>query len=403
MRASKSLTRIVALTTDTAFERAAAATLSKQAGFDLTFVLDPARKHDDSLLAYADVVLIDVSTDLQDTAYALALVASRTERKPPVVAVTDAFDAGMARRFLQLRISDFLVKPVAAEELLRACSQAASSAPEPSSADAEIFAFLPASGGVGVTTLAIETALLLTRSGRRGTGATCLVDLDFQHGACADHLDIEPRLDLNEIEPQPERLDAQLLEVMLSQHPSGLSVICAPNRPAEMRSFDPDVVTRLLDLASVRFDHVVLDMPRTWFAWTDTILLGSDKAFVVAEATVPGLRHANALVGAIRQRLGDGAQPRVIVNRFEQRMFSGGIKRVDIEQALGGAFAGAVPNDYRLVREAIDRGVPLSEVKAGNEISTELKKIVMPPPQGKERRSPLALASARLTGLFQPG
>jgi hypothetical protein len=35
-----------------------------------------------------------------------------------------------------------------------------------------------------------------------------------------------------------------LLEVMLSHHPSGLAVIAAPNRPAEMRSFDPDVVTR---------------------------------------------------------------------------------------------------------------------------------------------------------------
>jgi pilus assembly protein CpaE len=402
MRTTRHRTRIVALTDDPAFEQAAAAALGKPAGFDLTFVLDPTRKYDDSVLAQADVVLIDVSPGLQDTAYKLAVAAGRTERKPPVVAVTDRFDAGMARRFLQLRISDFLLKPVAADELVRACTLAARSAPEPASADAEIIAFLPASGGVGVTTLAIETALLLNRSGRRGNGSTCLVDLDFQHGTCADHLDIEPRLDLNEIEPQPERLDGQLLEVMLSQHPSGLSVICAPNRPAEMRSFDPDVVTRLLDLASVRFDHVVLDLPRTWFAWTDTILLGSDKAFVVAEATVPGLRHANALVAAIRQRLGDGAQPRVIVNRFEQRMFSGGIKRADIEQALGEAFAGSVPNNYRLVREAIDRGVPLSEVKAGNEISTELKKIVIPPPQSKERRSPLALAGARL-GLFQAG
>ena len=41
---------------------------------------------------------------------------------------------------------------------------------------------------------------------------------------------------------------------MLSHHPSGLAVIAAPNRPAEMRSFDPDVVTRLLDLVSSHFD-----------------------------------------------------------------------------------------------------------------------------------------------------
>src|SRR5690606_22329507 len=154
--------------------------------------------------------------------------------------------------------------------------------------EAEIFTFLPAAGGVGVTTLAIQTAMTLLNSGPRGSVKTCLVDLDFQHGACSDYLDLEPRLDLSEIEPRPERLDRQLLEVMLSQHASGLSVIAAPNRPAEMRSFDPNVVTRLLDLVASHFDYVVIDMPRTWFSWTDNVLTGSNRLFIVSEMTVPG-------------------------------------------------------------------------------------------------------------------
>ena len=111
---------------------------------------------------------------------------------------------------------------------------------------------------------------------------------------------------------------------MLSHHASGLAVIAAPNRPAEMRSFDPDVVTRLLDLVSSHFDYVVIDMPRTWFSWTDSVLLGSNRLFIVSEMTVPGLRHAKQLVAAIRERLGDGPQPQVIVNRFEQRLFAPG-------------------------------------------------------------------------------
>ena len=105
-----------------------------------------------------------------------------------------------------------------------------------------------------MTTLAVQTAMILLNSGGpRVKPSTCLVDLDFQHGACADYLDLEPRLNLAEIEPRPDRLDRQLLEVMLSYHASGLAVVAAPNRPAEMRSFDPDVVTRLLDLVSTQF------------------------------------------------------------------------------------------------------------------------------------------------------
>ena len=64
----------------------------------------------------------------------------------------------------------------------------------------------------------------------------------FLLASCTDYLDLEARLDLSEIEPRPERLDRQLLEVMLSHHSSGLAVVAAPHRPAEMRSFDPQVV-----------------------------------------------------------------------------------------------------------------------------------------------------------------
>jgi pilus assembly protein CpaE len=225
----------------------------------------------------------------------------------------------------------------------------------------------------------VQTAMLLLNNGPRGKTATCLVDLDFQHGACADYLDIEPRLNLGEIEPRPERLDRQLLEIMLSYHASGLAVVAAPNRPAEMRSFDPLVVTRLLDLVSSHFDYVVFDMPRTWFSWTDNVLLGSNRVFIVSETTVPSLRQARQLVEAIRERLGEQPNPQVIVNRFEQKLFSPGLRRADIERAIGGSLAAFIPNNYGLVREAIDRGVPLNEVKPGNAITAQLKKFIVAP------------------------
>ena len=50
-------------------------------------------------------------------------------------------------------------------------------------------------------------------------------------------------------------------------------------------------------------------------------------------------------------------------------MFSSGLRRADIEQALGDVVRRRIPNNYALVREAIDRGVPLDEVKPGNKIT----------------------------------
>src|ERR1700684_3065506 len=343
--------RVVVLTADPAFEDSVRSTFSASPQIALDVIAGTLAGGADGIALEGDTVVV-VDIDAGDAAELLALerLMLRIGNWPPVVAITQAFEESVARRLMQMRGAGFLVKPVSPVELVRACARVAKAPAASETTEAQIFTFLPAVGGAGVTTLAVQTAMLLLNSGARGKSSTCLVDLDFQHGPCANYLDILPRLNLNEIEPRPERLDRQLLEVMLSHHPSGLAVIAAPNRPAEMRSFDPDVVTRLLDLVSSHFDYVVFDMPRTWFSWTDSVLLGSNKLFVVSETTVPGLRHAKQLIEAIRERLGAGPHPQVIINRFEQKVFSSGLRRGDFEQALGEALAGTIPNNYMLVR-----------------------------------------------------
>jgi pilus assembly protein CpaE len=373
-------TQVVVLTADAAFEEQARATFGTSQQIALSVVSGTiGAAGDDLFLDQANVAVVDLDAAIPGEMEALERLMARIGTWPPMIVVTQAFDATLARTLLQMRVADFMVKPVSPAELVSTCARVTKAAAASTEAtESEIYTFLPAAGGVGVTTLAVQTAMLLLNSSPRGKTSTCLVDLDFQHGACADYLDLEPRLNLGEIETRPERLDRQLLEVMLSHHPSGLAVIAAPNRPAEMRSFDPDVVTRLLDLVSTNFDYIVFDMPRTWFSWTDSVLLGSNKLFIISEMTVPGLRHAKQLVEAVRERLGDGPKPQVIINRFVQKMFSSGLRKGDIEQVLGEAFACCIPNDYGLVREAIDRGVPLEEIKPGNKITVQLKRLMLP-------------------------
>jgi pilus assembly protein CpaE len=395
-------TRVVVFTADAELEESVRATFGASTQIGLDIISGKLASRDQIDVSDATVLVADVDTADEAEWAALERIMAHIGSRPPVVAVIPSFDGGVARRLMQLRLADCLVKPVPPVELVRTCARVAKAPAAGETAEAQIFTFLPAVGGAGVTTLAVQTAMLLLNSGAREKTATCLVDLDFQHGACADYLDIEPRLNLGEIEPRPERLDRQLLEIMLSYHPSGLAVVAAPNRPAEMRSFDPDVVTRLLDLVSSHFDYVVFDMPRTWFSWTDSVLLGSNKLFIITETTVPGLRHAKQLVEAIRERLDAGPLPQVIINRFEQKLFTPGLRRADVEQAIGDSLAGCVPNDYGLVREAIDRGVPLDEVKPGNKITTQLKKLVLPQNADKSAKNAAAAAGKLKLSLARP-
>lgn len=369
---------IVLVSTDKAFVQDTRAAFSSSDKIHLITVEKPITElrgeiHDSD----CGVVIVDLDASQLDQIETLQRLVRRLEGRVPVVVVTQEFNAAAVRILVQLQIADFLIKPLTTADFVRSCLRALQGVGREENKESEIFTFMPAAGGVGNTTLTLQTAFLLHNSVARG-GSTCVVDLNFQQGVCAEYLDLEPRFDITEIENQPERLDRQLLDVMLSKHESGVCVLAAPTKPSEMRTFNTDVVVRMLDLVSAYFDNVVIDMPRTWFPWTETVLLGSNKLYIVSEMTVPCLRHTQRLIQAIFDGIGKEVRPNVIVNRFEQKIFENGIRQADVEAILGDHFVGGISNNYKLVREAVDRGVPLQQIDPNANVINDLKRIILP-------------------------
>lgn len=326
----------------------------------------------------ADALVVDIDASKVEDFEHLQKIKRMVSTNTSIIVISNNFSPAAARILIQLKVSDFLVKPVQTSDLVRSCNNAMKVNTAEATVEPQFLCFMPASGGVGSTSMAIETAAILNKHGMKIGRTTCLVDLNFQHGSCAEYLDIEPRFDISEIENAPERLDRQLLDIMLSKHDSGFSVICAPNVPTEMRSFKGALVVRLLDLVSAYFDNVVIDLPRTWFPWTETVISGSDKVFVVADMTVPAIRNGHRLSKAIEDRLGKQVAPRILVNRMDYRNNNSGLNASDVQEALGEYFGGGIPNNYGLVRSAVDRGMTLSEIEADNNVSQSLLSIIMP-------------------------
>ena len=381
MATETSAKSIVLVSTDRDFVKETRSAFTSSDAIELKVVeKNVADLHGEVIQAEPGAVVVDLDATKLAELEALQRLVRRLDGGAPVLVVSASFDAAAARILVQLKVADFLVKPVTTADLVRSCIRALKGPGRDEQSEAQIHTFVPAAGGVGNTTLAIQTAFQLHDTG--GGASTCVVDLNLQQGACAEYLDLEPRFDISEIENQPERLDRQLLEVMLSQHESGLSVLAAPARPTEMRTFDTDVVVRMLDLVSAYFDNVVIDMPRTWFPWTETVLLGSNKIYIVTEMTVPCLRNTQRLIQAFAQAAGREVSPSVIVNRFEARRFEGGVKQNDVEELLGEHFAGGIANNYKLVREAVDRGVPLHQIDAEANVLKDLRRIVFPDEAG---------------------
>ena len=55
-------------------------------------------------------------------------------------------------------------------------------------------------------------------------------------------------------------------------------------------------ITQIQMLAE-KHPYIVIDMPRHWQPWTESMILGSNRCFIVAELTVPGLRSARGADG----------------------------------------------------------------------------------------------------------
>jgi pilus assembly protein CpaE len=321
------------------------------------------------------VLIADLENDL---AGALSAVEAlwRNGFEGAIVAMSDALDEAAVRSLLHLRVADWLPLGASAEEVVDACERALAAKAAPArAAQSTCVAFVPAAGGVGNTTLSIQSAFLLGKKAGK-LASTCLVDLNFQSGALADYLDLNPGLKLEAMVGTPERLDHQLLQVMLSRHQSGLALLASPRAQTECPQVDAQLVGKLLGVASEQFDFMVVDMPPVWMPWTNDVLAGSDRVFVVTEFTVPALRKAHELAAAIKARLGESVPVGVIVNKWRRRLFGTGLRKGDANELLGPALAGFVPEDHALVRDAIDRGLPLHVARRSNRLDRELARIL---------------------------
>jgi pilus assembly protein CpaE len=284
-------------------------------------------------------------------------------------------DETTVRGLLRLRVTDWLPTDAGTEEIIEACGRALSARRQLDRGNkARCIALVPAAGGVGTTSLAIQTAFLLGKRARN-FGGTCLIDLNFQTGSLADYLDLQPLFDIDAIAADPSRLDVQLLEVMLARHPSGLAILAGPRAPTVPPRADGTLVTSALSIVSDTFEHMVLDLPPVWQTWTFDVLAGSDQVFVVTEFTVPAMRKAQELAEAIVGRLSGDLNVKIIVNRFQQQLF-GGLRKGDATRLLGERLAGFVPEDYELVSEAINRGEFVSAISRSNRVSRELSRIL---------------------------
>ena len=208
--------------------------------------------------------------------------------------------------------SEYVLKPVAHEQLLQAIARVASRKKD-NQPIGQVLTFLGSKGGVGVTTTAAHLGTLLSRSHSR---RSLLVDLHPLFGDAELYLGLTKyQYSFRELLENTHRLDSELLQSFVLHHGSGLDFLAAPGTLRPAKEVNSEAVSSTIDFLRSQYDFVLIDCPPGLSDDNLEAINRSDRTYLIMVPEVAAVRDAARYleylpqVGVPREKL------RVVLNR----------------------------------------------------------------------------------------
>jgi pilus assembly protein CpaE len=299
-----------------------------------------------------EVVVVDIDArNPQPAIAAIELIQANTS-EIAIFAVGEMNNPPTIVAAMRAGAGEFLERNATSEALIEALTRFAASRGKgrTSSGRARIFTVMNSKGGAGGTTVAVNTAIALQES----QGGVLLVDF-APLGHCSLHLNVRPTFGVVDALKNLHRLDASLLEGLMTQCQGGLQLLAGPQQP---QSVTPAVaeLARLFDLLVAHFRYVVVDCSGRLDQTARLLCDLSNAVLLVAQADVVSLWSASR----IRTFLEEGAardRVRIVLNRYKKIP---GFTDEDVEKATNCKLLWKVPNNFQSIAPAIDKGIPVA-------------------------------------------
>ncbi len=288
-------------------ELVAAAPMARLAGLEAV-AEDFERK---AVQQQPEVLLVEY--DAQNSG--LADLLERLRRSAPraaVVAWSASKDPEAILKAMRLGVREYLVEPGASQEFNDAVLRLARLTLVSGQPSGRVIAVAGVKGGVGGSHLAVNLAWGLSQGlGQR----VALMDLDLGGGDLALLLDLEPARDLTDVVSEFSRLDAVLMDSLMTEVAPGLRLLAAPGDPVAAETIGPEHLGRALDHLADAHAVVILDLSSHLDEVTLMALERAHQILLVVEPTVVGLKSARRLQ-ALHERLGiSPSKVSLVVNR----------------------------------------------------------------------------------------
>ena len=231
-------------------------------------------------------------------------------------------------------------------------------------------------GGVGASSFATNLAWELATISKTDAPRVCLIDLDFQYGSVATYLDLPRKEAVFDLLSDAASADSDtLLHAMLTFNDK-LHVLTAPSDMLPLDIVTPEDVAHLIDMARSNFDFVVIDMPKTIVAWTETVLARAHVYFALMELDLRSAQNVLRLVRALKAEGLPHEKLRFVLNRapkFTDLSAKSRVKRM--AESLDISIELQLPDGGSQITQANDHGLPLSDNATKNPLRKEIQKL----------------------------
>jgi len=230
--------------------------------------------------------------------------------------------------------------------------------------------FFSPKGGVGTTTLAVNTAVATAMKHDR---SVALLDLDLEWGQVATHINMAPRFSVVELARDTAALDdPELLRAYAEQHVSGLAVFGAPLRPDQGEMIQQEHVERLIASMVAAYDLVLVDSGSLMDERTLTVFDRSDRVVLVVSPEIPCVRAVHALLEILAEQGAPAERQFFALNHiFEHDM----LRLDDLERSLQTEIDAELLYDPIAYLKAVNEGVPVVAATTRGAAAARLEKV----------------------------
>ncbi len=308
-------------------------------------------------------VLVVAPSDNQGYFDRLVEFAAKLRDKIFLILISDEISASDYKRLVRTGGADWASAKAASREVAEIIARrrqqglSAKQAPPSSRLEPVTVAFIPSAGGVGNTTLVIESAICIKTDKATQQRNIGIVDLDFQTSHVCDYLDAEARLHIAEFSNAPERLDEHLLDSFRTRHNTGIDVFAAPRSKFPSEDMSINALDALFSMIARRYDLILIDFPLTWFNWTAKVIAACDGAVITGLNTIPNLRQISETLTLVRGSA-HASKIGIALNRCEKGLFGSVAGRKQVERVLPNEELFFIGNHAEAI-ESANMGVPM--------------------------------------------